>query len=163
MKNSPLLKQIDVTQTRQWNGLTDEILNNIIKQNKMENKFYTPDISEFHVGFEYERFINDEDYWDKLVMSVNFLTLGEIDEEINKQEIRVKYLDKEDIESLGFVEYEENCYELKKEDCILNFTKSGFIVIYLYYANSTLFQGYCKNKSELKKLMKQLDIKQHGN
>src|SRR5690606_29619740 len=70
-------------------------------------KYYTPEIEEFYVGFEYERFIpksnsTEEECWEKLSMSINYLSLEELDNEIIEKEIRVKYLDKEDIESFGF-------------------------------------------------------------
>lgn len=71
----------------------------------MENKYYTPDISEFCVGFEYEV----EDLHDNLVDKVWKKEVLEVQDElltrkswIGNLEARVKYLDKEDVESLGF-------------------------------------------------------------
>ena len=79
----------------------------------MENKYYTPDISEFHVGFEYER-MNGAD-WEKAeltnvdcwgTMSRGYeKKIEEIDSLIRS--VRVKYLDREDIESLGFKDDQE--------------------------------------------------------
>lgn len=77
----------------------DKVVDKMIKDN---NKYYTPEIEEFHIGFEYEfnvgnttwtKFIFDLDRPDKVLE--NF--------KLNPQLFRVKYLDKEDIESLGFV------------------------------------------------------------
>lgn len=77
------------------------------------NKYYTPELEEFHYGFEYEQF---EDYdvpgkdkeWHKFVYGENgsdnpesltyVSALG-----IKLKTLRVKYLDREDIEELGFV------------------------------------------------------------
>lgn len=60
-----------------------------------ESKYYTPDITEFHVGFEYE--YRNEPYkrWKKGVFND-----GESIEQFD--EYRIKHLDKSDILSLGF-------------------------------------------------------------
>jgi hypothetical protein len=72
----------------------------------MENKYYTPAIEEFHVGFEYEILHNNE--WKKTSVFNNSCG-GDIIFEIKNMghwdvvsKPRVKYLDKEDIESLGW-------------------------------------------------------------
>lgn len=133
----------------------------------MTEKYYTPSIKEFHVGFEYERLVDNE--WLKIIMSINFLSLEDIEEEIEAKEIRVKYLDKEDIESCGWViskKYKENIYnqelsppyELgiytlqynrKNYELSINITTRIFSMVYF---------GQVKNKSELKRIMKQLNI-----
>lgn len=51
------------------------------------SKYYTPEIEEFYVGFEYERFVprsnaTEEECWEKIEMSVNYLSLDDIDDEI---------------------------------------------------------------------------------
>jgi hypothetical protein len=89
----------------------------IMKEDKepKSDKYYTPTIEEFHVGFEYEELWygggkspSGED-WVSHVYNGESLTeeysegQSSIEEEIRDKEIRVKYLDKEDIESLGFV------------------------------------------------------------
>ena len=139
----------------------------------MKNKYYTPDISEFYVGFEYEecgwlynpsrpdnifkqKIFNVEDYIE--VDGEYFLSSY-----LKEKAIRVKYLDKEDIESLGWKETVHNkvkCFELGfyklfwfnqpfiSIECILNCTSN----------TTQIFRGTIKNKSELKKLLKQLGI-----
>ena len=65
----------------------------------MKDKYYTPEIEEFHVGFEYE--VNyGKDRWVKegLHYAPQVVTLPYK----NLENIRVKHLDREDIESLGF-------------------------------------------------------------
>ena len=152
----------------------------------MENKYYTPTIEEFHVGFEFERFIpksntTEEECWEKLPMSVNYLTLDELDEEIIENEIRVKYLDKEDIESLGFTHLPKKSLKGLTERFIIEglykrlnkeYDDTMWWDVYLEYApdikrviikgdmssNEKFFEGVIKNKSELRVLLKQLGI-----
>jgi hypothetical protein len=91
--------------------------------------------------------------------------------------IKVKYLDKEDIESLGFTDYQHSVCDWYKlegrfED---SFATHGYwtkirlihcfdkikIMAYEYSweeIETILYQGSCKNKSELKKLMQMLKI-----
>ncbi len=144
------------------------------------NKYYRPDIEEFHVGFEYERFIprsntTEEECWNQLSMSINYLSLDEIDDEIIEKEIRVKYLDREDIENFGFVLvgksidlwFERKGIYLRDDGYHLNNIKLQYgthdqrlKITFLYVSGEEQihFEGTIKNKSELKKLMKQLGI-----
>jgi len=71
----------------------------------MEAKYYTPEYHEFHEGFEYgDNFFNTDftqktfSFWEVQNPEDRRLFIKAID---NKQ-IRVKFLDREDIESLGF-------------------------------------------------------------
>lgn len=128
------------------------------------DKYYKPEIEEFHVGFEYERFVpkanaTEEECWDKLSMSVNYLSLDEIDDEIIEKEIRVKYLDKEDIESLG---WKLNSDLYIKDGLTLQLHKDLITIKYYDDFNNEwrtkVEQITIKNKSELVKLLKQLGI-----
>lgn len=152
-----------------------------------QNKYYTPTIEEFHVGFEYERLAYDEDPKGKHV-TVKYpceyieyqQRLSALEESLKtpKFGIRVKYLDQSDIESLGW-EYRSpdwTCPHLlwftklnyksiksnKTDGNILFNPKDGWVLISEEYdssdENKTRFAGYIKNKSELKVLMKQLGI-----
>lgn len=135
------------------------------------NKYYTPTIEEFHVGFEYQFNHKNKGWIDLKFGDTDDWSILEIDMEIENNEIRVKYLDKEDIESLGWI-YEkalEDEYHIffKKGTMLLEFSES-FRTLRIYYIISyiddifevkeehTLFLGTIKNKSELKRLMKQL-------
>lgn len=137
------------------------------------NKYYTPTIDEFYVGFEYEfktlkgwelRIFNSDDggYYNNVC---------ETKEGISDGNIRVKYLDKEDIESFGF-EYLDDGKDVKKYTCYI---KGEFVLYdYNYYGDDNsegirifksnpkysdpTFVGVIKNKSELKKLLNQLNI-----
>ena len=145
----------------------------------MDTKYYIPDISEFHVGFEYEhchssiRFVmldlrtgdrtnetEPKEIWEKSVFTGNEFDVWKssfkFDDSLRDGQIRVKYLDKEDIESLGFKLFENmpsrfhyNKYELDVD--YLN-------VIRIEYDCNYIFKGKIKNKSELKKLLIQLEI-----
>lgn len=143
------------------------------KLKPMENKYYTPEISEFHVGFECERFVDGD--WQKIVMSVNFLSLEDIDEEISLNEIRVKYLDREDIENCGW-SFEQQYGGTQKlnfnkdmggtdmlgisSDLFLDYNLENNHTLISYYGDGdvTIFTGTIKNKSELIRIMKQTGI-----
>jgi hypothetical protein len=134
-----------------------------------DSKYYTPEIEEFHVGFEYEELLlktypdMDPNSWVKKTITngigiVNVYCDLQIDEFI-----RVKYLDQEDIESLGFYHDEDNCYFDGKFGDIGLFYSDGDgmvkIVVKPHSSNSpVLFNGKIKNKSELKKVLKQVGI-----
>lgn len=143
----------------------------------MESDYYTPTIEEFHVGFESEIFAPEVVQWGRYVWKfdddpVYFRKLS--DEEAH----RVKYLDKEDIESLGFeVEEETN----NGHTWLLNFKvldkeyEWDYDTVASYNINNktlTIDNGNrwpdeyeclvtdikIKNKSELKKILNQLGI-----
>ena len=146
----------------------------------MDNKYYTPSIEEFHVGFEYEYYDVIQDKWiittiktyDDMYECPNDMS---IDGNICAKYIRVKYLDKDDIESLGF-------YEAKLKDSndivylkdvnqgfntgytvALSINHNSFVTISYKSFSSYMNKEYSidviiKNKSELAKLLKQLNI-----
>lgn len=138
----------------------------------MENKYYTPKLEEFHIGFEYEVKIPEDKLWSKEIFYLNnshidLIQYVDIQDEFTKNAIRIKYLDKEDIENLGF--------ELQKDD---SFTKLDdkrdccWIITYIAYNGIikdievsqefgsypliTFFNGTIKNKSELKQILKMI-------
>ena len=143
----------------------------------MDTKYYTPGISEFHVGFEYEhchssiRFVmldlktgdtsngtEPKEIWEKSVFTGNEFDVWKssfkFDDSLRDGQIRVKYLDKEDIESFGFTQTIEDQYY--KDDFELLIDDDLFIQI--IKDDGFIFQGAIKNKSELEKLLKQLGI-----
>lgn len=156
----------------------------------MSDKYYTPSIEEFHVGFEYEI----EDIHDSLVDTTwRKQTYGFSDTAIGIQEIglksmRVKYLDREDIESchkehfkeLKFV-YDNNAEPIPGRtpyECptayllddqlytgqlwiLYHFESDG--MVWIEYVKDCggqgyLFKGTIKNKSELKRILKQIGV-----
>ena len=165
----------------------------------MEDKYYTPEIEEFHVGFEYEIYgtyasNNIEGVWLPVVYEEDLVNLTDDSFTVNlsrfnyriaKKTIRVKYLDREDIESLGFEYDGKSCLDetWEKEESIVD-TWSYYVdttedkekyyslysqgklcyITYTAYQNSVgstvdqIFKGTIKNKSELKKVLKMLNI-----
>ena len=146
-------------------------------------KYYTPDISEFYVGFEYESNYNKSN-WETTTLkyedTVSFFDNYEYD--AYPTEFRVKYLDIEDIESFGFTHttslngYQEN-FRIEKLFRRLNEEHDDTMWqnVFLQYApdihriiirneisdgseDETFFEGIIKNKSELKRLLIQLNI-----
>lgn len=138
----------------------------------MENKYYVPEIEDFHVGFEYE--INNNP-WELKKVSVS-MDLEAIQYHIKNGDIRVKYLNQDDIESLGFTDKATTVLdwytsEKRSED---NWASYGYwnnfrllhdreknkvkIIAYEYgwEEENVLFQGDCKNKSELIKILNQV-------
>jgi hypothetical protein len=141
----------------------------------MENKYYTPSIEEFHVGFEYE--FREGTIWMKREYHPSHGLAGRILKDL----VRVKYLDREDIESLGFKYLKDNRYEIhsnpryavwemkvidemeqKRKGRLITDKDVAFrITIDFFHPDSkgeTWFYGTIKNKSELKKLLKQIGV-----
>lgn len=133
----------------------------------MNKKYYNPKLEEFHIGFEYESNLLDEG-WEQEIFEPN-----RVDDAIlinmffsnikNPDCYRVKYLDKEDIEEFGFKEINEGWYHQYP-----NSNKDGFQILYnekelhisfgKHEYSKTVFKGIIKNKSELKRLLTQLQI-----
>lgn len=142
----------------------------------MENKYYTPDISEFHVGFEFDIKPDPSlglDWVEGMCFSAITLheelrrrgavgtNLEEYYKDFPAPEYRVKYLDQEDIESLGF---EKSVVMIGS---FINYTEfvgiqlwQGEVVIYnkfgLFDRQEQVFKGTIKNKSELKVVLKMI-------
>ncbi len=146
-------------------------------------KYYTPDISEFHVGFEYESNYNKSN-WEVATLKYDDVTsfFEDYVYDASSTEFRVKYLDTEDIKSFGFTHttslkgYQEN-FRIEKLFRRLNEEHDDTMWqnVFLQYApdihrviirnqisdgseDETFFEGIIKNKSELKRLLIQLNI-----
>lgn len=156
----------------------------IINYLNMESKYYIPEISEFHYGFEcefcsaYQEFSNDDNwekgfFWNKRELnrqgSFDF-DLRDLKSTLDYNQWRVKYLDREDIESLGFkydneLKFPQGLHTdkvvefVKGEYCLSTINNKGILITrYKDGLFDKLFDGNIKNKSELKKLLKQLQI-----
>jgi len=129
----------------------------------MTEKYYTPSIDEFHVGFEYETYVPNKDVWSKEVFYMNESHIKLLNGiHLKLPTIRVKHLDGDDIRSLGFncawAEAYETIYE---HDRIRSWvlTHTGFEYnIQINKGDAVYFRGTIRNKSELVKLLKQLNI-----
>jgi hypothetical protein len=127
-----------------------------------EVKYYQPDISEFRVGFEFESnyvlFQKPNEEWSKCTFSTDNLWFWDsYGHDAYKNEFRVKYLDKEDIESLEFKQ-EGKIYKDKRGNSVeLTGYPNYDCRITLVYC-SRKFEGKIKNKSEFKRILKQLGL-----
>ena len=143
----------------------------------MESKYYTPEIEEFYVGFEYEVLLGGDDYEKDVFITSSKFGFDDIDDLVNIS--RVKYLDKHDVESLDFkmIESEKSNYwgplfERIVEDKIgfntgvvyrIHLGQDSQVLIstevYSSYGSPTSsIQMIIKNKSELKRILKQIGI-----
>jgi len=136
---------------------------------KNRSKYYIPTIEEFHVGFEYE--MNPTEDGENIAFVVGEGDLSYVEIWLREKLVRIKYLDQEDIESLGF-EFEEEdsdfiTFRKHNDDqyyweihvvkdkiwkdiyiCEVNLYKTGW--------EEPKFEGDIKNKSELKIVLKQI-------
>jgi len=119
------------------------------------NKYYTPSIEEFHIGFEYE-WLDEAGIWIKETSPTEITPIG-FDEQTYG--LRVKYLDKEDIESLGLtLKYSDSSLYVK-DLYNLYFEKDNKIcILQTKDRPHILFDGTIKNKSELKILLKWIGV-----
>lgn len=150
----------------------------------MENKYYTPEINEFHVGFRCEvsvtvaRSITEIDYeWHPIIFGnkdtvYEQLVLGDsiVSKNVDVTKYRVKYLDKEDIESFGFTQLRDDTFEINipyyrgrnNLKCHIIFRKTILLCLgdneTCFSDWETLFTGIIKNKSELNRLLQQLEL-----
>lgn len=135
----------------------------------MENKYYTPTIEEFHVGFEceVETIANHKGIangWEGVILCT--LWFNSVDPTriskslIETSNVRVKYLDQADIESLGFKQDGDfNTVFYIVDKLVLQVIKDE-VLIYTHKQEGKysehLFKGMIKNKSELKKVLKMI-------
>ena len=152
-------------------------------QEMKTNKYYTPSIEEFHVGFEYEmkqtfgdgtvktqeQFDNTE--WTKDVCTAGIVYIERMLHGKNAENgicgIRAKHLDREDIESLGF--------EIPQGGLDYIYKKVVGDIYYILITNPEYptkieircshpswaygsFLGTIKNKSELKRVLTQIGV-----
>jgi len=138
----------------------------------MDPKYYTPTIDEFCIGFEYQEHTDprhDEGWTDQKIEDVDglirFLQLHRKDSDAD---LRVKFLDQADIESLGWTLIKKDLYQIDGGYQKLELIDANHN-LKIWYAKihsiiltqddiGLVFQGNVKNKSELKRLMTQLNI-----
>jgi hypothetical protein len=134
-------------------------------------KYYTPELEELHVGFEYEHKKYDETIMSGIGGNTWFKDIYSIDSFMNKyytifdmdlSRIRVKYLNLEDIASLGFEHLGSGWF--KRGNCRVRKWIQLEVDIYLWdedEENGTgdiKFSGNIKNKNELQQILTQLNI-----
>ena len=138
----------------------------------MEEKYYTPAIEEFHVGFECEVYNGGLDQWEYYLVSNKSWSSNGMWKALRDEleHFRVKYLDRIDVEELEWVFRREDEFHqfFLKDGMRLALSKSNInIIIEIFnevgeeeftHRLGTVFSGSIKNKSELKVLLKQLGI-----
>ena len=164
-----------------------------LNQNKDENdRYYTPSIEEFHIGFEFEEKPKGCTEFEGWVKQTIHKGGSSIENHFNSSKLRVKYLDQEDIESLGFIKYTNNSvgeninvvktinsieFDLQNIkafhkavgsraimakgfdiDILLNVDTNTVHIFDITKDKYPIFKGTIKNKSELKKVLKMLNI-----
>ena len=154
-----------------------------------ENKYYTPEIDEFFIGFEFEELFRQKwnrlipppedlpNEWVKLKLDTSH-SISRIISKIKQDKVRVKSIDKEDLVELGFkLTYIKEDAELiggfdihinEQYKILLSLTGENHVFIFrLLHCDdpstgrwkTDLFDGKIKNKSELIKVLKMLGIK----
>lgn len=146
----------------------------------MNNKYYTPEIEEFHVGFEFEYIPRTWNWildgtgkdWIKESFSASCgqdgeCEIHEIEKSIEENKCRVKHLDREDILSCnwehkfnGFSEDGKTTFDkFQRGDMFLLHEDDGHVVIWMENLSSvTYFRGTIKNKSVLKQVLKMIGV-----
>ena len=133
----------------------------------VRSAYYTPDIEEFHHGFEYEIFedwrVQEEKTWHKQVFGQD----GDDQERLgyvhasNLKMFRVKHIDREDCLLLGLKEkiWGNGGGYFEKGNYTIGIYGTGLFctVSQNDYGNNIMrFSGYLKNKSELKRVLQQV-------
>jgi len=139
-------------------------------KDEKDMKYYTPAIEEFHVGFECQ--VVQEGQW-ITVMPFESGTLAYVERSLNEDSCRVKYLDRDDIESFGF-EFQELKWNKVSEE--RTFKSAKYTILFFGFYTTTvnthlkgrltiyseqediLFDGRVKNKSELKRILTQTGV-----
>lgn len=140
----------------------------------MENKYYTPKIEEFYIGFRFEFYRTLTTYiegqepivsndWLEAVVATDFPnpTIPMIDAMLHKGHIRVKELDETDIIEAGWKFDEKNYYDYVLKDYTIdtfNWVDKPF-EIKIEKDNDILFRGNIKNYNKLLDVMEMLGIK----
>ena len=133
------------------------------------DKYYTPEIEEFHVGFICEH-VEEEHLGEKAWTEFDIDSSMDMeqfvydyhcsDESLNGL-FRVKYLDQEDIDSFGegFISMEEIWIS---EKVIIDLLPNQRVIIHNDDKNNphNWYDGKIKNKSELKRVLKQIGYEQ---
>ena len=127
-----------------------------------KSKYYTPEIEEFCVGFEcefksYDK--NNKEQWDKRVIGIHSFQESSYEQIDYKSNWRVKYLDGQDIESLG---WKLNTDLYIRNNITLQVHKDSITIKYYDNFNNDsrthVEQINIKTKDEFITLLKQLRI-----
>ena len=145
--------------------MNKETQTTFLKQEE-ESKYFTPEISDIHVGYEYEHLNSETNKWEKTKI-INAKMLSYFMYETNKiisTVTRVPYLTKEQIEAEGWEQRGKGNnggvtygYYNKNDSNICTWENSTKIEIQESEGN-ILFHGECKDINTFRKIIKLLGI-----
>jgi hypothetical protein len=135
----------------------------------MENKYFTPDIDDIHIGYELEvnyNFKLNDIFHKKIIES--FEELSDIHSRMPGDcVIRIPYLTKEQIEAEGWIKAKAPIVTINHDFYEIPYIKDNFRVDYNFRNNliniienngKNLFYGKCKDINTFRKLIKLLGI-----
>jgi hypothetical protein len=121
-----------------------------------EELYYTPELEEFHIGFECEYLdpLRNLSSWKERIIENKF--------HIPSQQhllslFRVKKLNKEDIESFGFKQGSLKYQYFTNRYSLIDLLNNKYSITDNRY-ESVIFYGIIKNKSELRRILKQTEV-----
>ena len=158
---------------------TEELFMKEVENVHKELKYYTPEIEDIRVGYEYEyKTHNGVNYskeefdklpWEKGIYGFNDFPYVErtMKGRMQFQTVRVPYLTKEQIEAEGWKQMPPPIISISKEFRNIPFIKNGYRLDYNLNSNQLsitvneqfLFYGECKSINELRTICKLLNIK----
>lgn len=130
-----------------------------------EDKYYLPNIEDFHIGYEYEYYIIGD--WQKVCFHPsNIAYCEEWMKNLESKLIRVPYLTKEQIENEGWINITYNFQELplfvgeKRGENYYKLTYNywNHLLAIIDIEDNYLFSGECKSINELHYICKLLNI-----
>jgi hypothetical protein len=131
----------------------------------MENKYFTPDIEDFYVGYELEVNYNFKlnDIFHKEIID-SFEELSDIHSRMSGDcVIRVPYLTKEQIEAEGWEHYVTTIF--KKGNWLLNYNTDSYKLAIIIdrdlvenHCDFSHYAGTCKDINTFRKITKLLEI-----
>lgn len=145
-----------------------------------DDKFYVPRIEEFHEGFRFEFQFSHGTGWENAEFSLNSDGASDVEKDIQNKLIRVKKLDRDGIEELGWhtlhgAELESFRYMIeftgmvdsRENHLILKYNLvSNWVLIYHFGEKGNAvnnFAGQVMNFNELKLIMEMCKIKKNAN
>lgn len=131
----------------------------------MENKYFTPDIEDLHIGYELEVNYNFKfnDVFHKIIID-SFEELSDIHSRMSGNcVIRVPYLTKEQIEAEGWIPHGQGndngiVYSLLKNSFRIAIWRDSLKIQIQECEGNILFEGHCKDINTFRKICKLLGI-----
>lgn len=142
-------------------------MSNFKDKYKNMERFYIPNIDDMHIGYEVYLYNIRDGWYPKILDHIDLEVMinyayGHLTDDEYDEIYRIKYLDKSDIESLGFNEIIKDQYYIDWIGKDITFLIDDDMWCQLINEEDGiedyLFQGTIKNKSELKRLLKQIGI-----